>query len=225
MKHKWIRTILILLICTVYFCSCSQSNNSTRIDEPNNGFGFEKINDNEFKKRQVTEEEYMETLQKIKELSSKGNMNDIVIRVGKTDVTRYDYEKEKILKQLDYSINDKEAMFLIIKPIVIENEAKRLKLSVSEDKVNDYVGEMQKLLETEDPNAEYILTYIDVLYDSKDDYFQETRKKAYGMYLREEFYRYAKTVDEYKSEEDYVIFLLKSADIQILDKELMNTLK
>lgn len=170
--------------------------------------------------KDVSVEEYESAIKKVNELSNVEGIDSVIIKVNDKKITKRTFETEKIMKGLQYSIPEKDILYFLIRPLVLNSEAERLDIEPSQDSINNYVNNIKDGLESGGNGMEYAFAYINAKGITTEEYLEESRKTAYDMFQREALYKYAESLDEYDNIEEYINDLINKAEIIFYDSEI-----
>ena len=180
-----------------------------------NPYGFENMKNELKANKDVSTTEMEDAFKKIKDLSEFEGINEVIAIVNGKEITRFSFEAQKITKEVQYNLTTKEIMYSLIRPIVIQTEAERLKLKPSQDGIDEYISSLEYSLDNE-----YVQTYMKAKELSYEEYMKEQKENAYKMFLTDALCKYAETLPEYDDAESYINHLIKYADIKIYDSEI-----
>jgi len=168
-------------------------------------------------------------------------IDEPVIVVNGEPIRRREIEVMKIYDDVSLdTFSLRENIDSMIRDKVILQEARRQDLHPSQDRINDYIEPLVRLVEEGD---EWILAIIEGLGQTKEEFFAEQEKLAYDMFLKEALWLpiYEEQRNEIEVEairrnvdynlvvqefyERFVDELVENADIEILDPEIRELLQ
>lgn len=229
-SNKFRISLLILIIILFWETECCDRNVIIMPDKPE-GMTFE-VNNKPKEESQIEISEYMANnsgdeveiiksiYKKIIDLSKRDGINDIIITVNEYDITRMNFEAQKIAQRADTPEQEKEILYSLIKNRVLTSEAERLKIKPLQSSIKDYMEQTKIILEEGGRDAEALQMYIDASYSSTEEYLIELEKSAYNMFQRDALHQYVEGLKKYDSFEEYVAIVMHNADIKFYDSEI-----
>ena len=155
--------------------------------------------------------------EKINNVDKIPNINDVVILVDDLSITRKDFEIQKIYQE---GKKDKEIIHSLIRTKATKAEAIRLNIEPSKDKIDAYLMQTREGLYNKDEGSEIIITYIEALGLSTEEYLELLGELAYDMYQREALWEHVKERGTYTDYEEYVNSLAEKADVKFIDVQI-----
>ena len=223
LKRFFVNILLLLFIVATLTFGCSCKKQTAKENTINNPFDYDTMESFEQKNAGIPIDEYREVMNKTYQLSKQDNMQDVIITANDKEITRYEYESLKLIKEVQYKITEKQIIYSIIKPRILNSEAEKLVLSPNQTDIDGYMADARKVMEDEDlyvGGGEYVNVYMDCMHLTREEYLDDQRKNAYNMFQREALYKYAQTLNEYESYEEYEKHLINSAKIVFHDPEI-----
>lgn len=229
-SNKFRISLLIVIIILFWETVCCDLTVNIMPDKPE-GMTFE-ANNKPKEKSQIQISEYMANnsgdeveiiksiYRKIIDLSKRDGINDVIITVNGYDITRMDFEAQKISQKTDSPEQEKEILYSLIKKRVLTSEAERLKIEPMQSSINDYMEQTKIILEEGGRDIEALQMYIDASYSSTEEYLIELEKSAYYMFQRDALRQYVEGLKKYDSFEEYVAIVIYNADIEFYDSEI-----
>ena len=159
---------------------------------------------------------------RIKGISMIQGIDDPAILVNGYSITKKEIETQKILKDAPNSSSLKENINLMIRAKVVWAEAIRLGIQPSQDRINAYVEQSKEGLGEGTP--EMILSYIEGMGITQEEYLAMLEKAAYEMFQKEALWTFVESSQKDKDYERYVDGLVKKANIEILDPDIKKLL-
>jgi len=158
---------------------------------------------------------------RIRALDDIPGIDEPVILVNGQPITRRNVEVIKIWGMMQNSFSLREGINAFIRDKVAILEAARLGIEPSQDAIEAYMRDITENFEEGLGDfVEMMLSHLDGLRITLDEYFVQLEIMAYDSFLLDELWFYIEPQGRYPNWEAYVDSLVSRASIQFLDEEL-----
>lgn len=170
---------------------------------------------------------------RIKEIYASSESDIPVIYVNESIITKREVESEKIVSEL-FSYSLKDRIYKLIQEKIALEEANKLGIKPSQDRIDDYIHETKESLKTEVASAIY--AYMEGRSITEEEYLNEIIEEQYKNYQREAWWESVKPekkiqmeakernidigIVDYEYYKKFVDELIMKSDIQIFDPEI-----
>lgn len=208
-------------MCSLMFSGCANKTKTSKNIYAKHKYTFDSVDMEEFNGDGFTIEEYKDILALNKKLANESESNEPIISVNDEDISRIEFESQKnILLLKNEKISDKAVAYSIIQNIVLEHEADRLSIELSDDAmVSEYVDALKKDFES-NSDMEFIYAYMEDKNYTIDDYIAEAKENIYNAYRYDIMFQEANKDGKYENFDAYVKMLIEKANIKIYDSKL-----
>ncbi len=175
---------------------------------------------------EYNEEERIEEMRsagaQLKKALEAADIDEPVITVNDITITKKTLELQKALATTSGNVSIRRELIQLVRDKVAQSEAERLGIEPSQESVDQYIQMNTEVLKNKVPGSELMLAYIDGLDITIEEYFEEQKDGIYSLLQRVAF---RESLPEDENYDELVDELIKKADIEILDPQLLEFLK